>query len=148
MTNKIRFYILIGEEQNWKISIQKRIWGFKENSKGSWRTTQINDLVVFYVTKPIQKIIGFGIVKNKYSDDKITWDDENFHKRSLWKFKISFDIFHVCKDWQKGISLPKGIFLQVSRKVIEEDLFFDLVKKADSKWHTKILKKLEIFSKN
>jgi len=144
MTNKNRCYILIGDEQNWKIAIQKKIWGFQERSKGLWNTTQIDDFLAFYVTKPFKSIIGFGMVKTKFINDKIIWNDERFHKRALWLYKISFDVLHVCNNWDDGISLPKNTFLQVSRKVIAEKFFLKLVKESDEKWNTNIISKIKI----
>ena len=137
-----RCYILIGEELNWTVAFENQVWGFKENSKGSWNTTKPGDLLAFYVTRPIQKIIGFGVVKGKFIDNKILWNDEKCYKRSLWNYKISFDPFYNCKNWDRGITLPHGYLLQVSRKVIPKDFFFELVTKADFKWHTKIFQKM------
>ena len=60
-----KYYILVGDEENWKISIKNKIWGFSERNKGSWNKTKPGEYLAFYVTSPIKKIIGFGIVKGK-----------------------------------------------------------------------------------
>ncbi|MDE1878098.1 MAG: hypothetical protein KGI07_06155 [Thaumarchaeota archaeon] len=134
-----RFYILVGEERNWKISLKEGLWGFTERAKGSWNTTQVNDLLAFYVTSPTMKIIGFGKVTNKFASEDLIWHDEKLFKRSLWKYKISFKIFHVCDNWKDGLQLPSSLFLQVSRKVIDQNTYVDLVNNADKIWGTKIL---------
>jgi len=136
--NQQRFYILVGDKENWEISIEKKLWGFTKKSKGEWNTTKPNDLVAFYVTSPVKKIIGFGIVTDKLSNEDLVWMDEKRFKRSLWQYKIHFDIFHVCKDWKEGINIPSTIFLQVSRRVIKKDVFLKLVNEADTKWNSTI----------
>jgi len=137
-----RFYLLIGEPDNWKVSISKKIWGFTENSRGQWRTTSIGEPVGFYITKPIQKLIGFGKITDKFYDEKLIWNDEILFKRSLWKYKLSFNIIHVCKNWDTGIELPKGFLLGVSRKVVPKNIFLDLVCLAEKKWKIKLKQEL------
>jgi len=137
------FYILVGDEENWKVSIEKRLWGFTERTKGSWNTTKPNDLLAFYVTKPIKKIIGFGIVTNKSITEDLVWMDEKRFKRSLWKYKIHFNTFYSCNDWKEGINISPTMFLQVSRKVIDKSTFLALVHEADIKWNEKIYKSIK-----
>jgi len=139
-----RCYILVGDEQNWKIAQTKKMWGFSERSKGSWNTTKTGELLAFYVTKPTKKkIIGFGIVKKKFIDEEIIWSDEKFVKRPIWKYRIKFDILYIVKTWENGIVLPNNIFLQVSRRVVDRNFFLKLVKQADLKWKTKIYSKIQ-----
>lgn len=85
-----RTYLLIGSKENWEVSLDRQLWGFTEQSKGSWNTTKTGDLLAFYVTTPVKKIIGFGKVIDKMISDDIIWNDEKRFKRSLWKYKISF----------------------------------------------------------
>ena len=93
MMNKRRFYILVGDEKTWKTSLTKNIWGFSEKTKGLWNTSQIGDYLVFYVTSPVKKIIGFGNISEKFIDEALFWPDEKIFKRTLWKYRLRFDIF-------------------------------------------------------
>lgn len=140
---KQRYYILVGDKENWEVSIEKKIWGFTERTKGSWNTTKVNEYLAFYVTKPVKKIIGFGKVSKKFINNDLIWKDEKRFKRSIWKYKISFDIIHLCEDWDNGIEVgPELYFLQVSRRVVDNDIFLKLVKKADCEWNTFIHKQM------
>ncbi len=141
-TNR-RFYILVGERRNWEVSLKEKLWGFTERSKGSWNTTKVNDLLAFYVTNPIMKIIGFGKVTDKFVNEDLTWDDEKLFKRSLWKYKIAFKIFYVSDNWEEGLQLPPNLFLQVSRRVVDKKVFFSLIRNADKKWDAKIYQMLK-----
>lgn len=137
-TGQRRYYLLIGDEQNWKISLAKKMWGFSDRTKGSWNTTKKGDLLAFYVTLPVKKVIGFGIVTDKFVDDTIIWSDEKFFKRPIWKYRIKFQIIHFIDEWYNGIALPKDLLLGVSRRVVGHEFFINLIKEADSKWKTKL----------
>jgi len=132
--NESRCYLLIGREQNWKISLEKKVWGFTEWSKGLWNNTKEDELLAFYVTKPNSAIIGFGKVKTKFVNDDILWVQEKEANQSLWRYKISFEIFYICDDWEHGIPITTKQFLQSTRSVIKKEDFLYYVKKAKTKW--------------
>ena len=71
VTTKSRYYILVADEETWKVALEKHQWGFSQKNVGLWNTTNNGDFVAFYVTKPIQKIIGFGIIQEKYISDEL-----------------------------------------------------------------------------
>lgn len=131
-----RFFILVGDQESWEISIKKKIWGFGERTKGLWNTSQPNDLLAFYVTRPIGKVIGFGKITGKNVDDSLLWPDEFRFKRSMWKYKIQIKILYSVKDWNKGVSVPTGLMLNTGRKLVTKEIFASLIKNADSKWGT------------
>jgi hypothetical protein len=141
-----RYYLLVGDENNWKIAIKENVWGFSDRTKGIWNTTKIGEIVGFYVTKPSSKIIGFGRITKKIIDERLLWDDELYFNRSLWKYKIEFTPIFIQKNWNQGIKLSsdRNWFLQSTRVVIKKNLFFELVENADKKWRTKIKNKILI----
>lgn len=132
------FFILTGDKETWLRSFNKNLWGFTEKTKGSWNTSQVNDLVAFYVTAPIKKIIGFGIIRKKFIDSELFWNDEILFKKSIWPYRFEFEPIHIEDDWENGISVPAGIMLNVGRKVIDKLIFSNLIREADSKWNTKM----------
>ena len=141
-----RYYLLVGDENNWKIAIKENVWGVSDRTKGIWNTTKIGEIVGFYVTKPSSKIIGFGRITKKIIDERLLWDDELYFNRSLWKYKIEFTPIFIQKNWNQGIKLSsdRNWFLQSTRVVIKKNLFFELVENADKKWRTKIKNKILI----
>ncbi len=143
----MRYYILIGDENNWKTAINENIWGFSDKTKGLWNTTQIGEYVAFYVTQPFSKIIGFGKITKKYVDESLVWKDEKDFNRSLWKYRLGFEPIFIQKNWEKGFKLPsdKKWFLQVTRVVTTKDLFLRLVELADTQWKTKIKEKIKLY---
>jgi hypothetical protein len=132
-----RYYILVGDEETWKISLRNNLWGFSDNTKGLWNTTSDGDYLAFYVTSPVKKIIGFGRIKRKFIDTELIWPDETQFQRAIWKNRFEFVPLLVTDSWENGIPLPKGLMLKVGRKVIEKRVFDGLLKKAEKKWATK-----------
>lgn len=138
-----RYYLIIGDKENWKISLKRRIWGFSEKFKGYWNKTNEGDDIAFYVTSPIKKVIGFGKITKKYTDSsELVWSDEVFFKRSIWPYKIKFEVLHVIENWEAGIPPPEGIMLNVGRKLVSQEQFSALVKDADFKWRTRLFEQI------
>jgi hypothetical protein len=132
------YFIFVGSEDAWQVALKEGQWGFKETTKGYWNTIKNGDLVAFYVTSPIKKVIGFGRIRNKFVDEKLIWPDEKLFKRSIWKCKVTFEKLAVCNEWANGIEAPSNMILIQGRKTIDKDLFLSLVKAGDSKWNTEI----------
>lgn len=129
-----RHFILVGDEGTWKTALEHYQWGFSERNVGLWNTTNDDDLISFYVTKPIQKIIGFGAITDKFISNEILWPDEKFFKKSLWKYRVKFQVKYLIKNWENGLSVPTNIMLNIGRKVIEKDVYDKFLSEAESKW--------------
>jgi predicted RNA-binding protein len=138
-SSRNRYFILIGSPENWHTSLNQNVWGFTENSKGSWNTIKEGDFLAFYVTSPIKKVVGFGHIGKKFINNNLIWNDEKLFKRTLWKYKVEIKPTYVCENWNDGIDLPP-IVLRVSRREIDENTFSDLIKKADLSWGSHISK--------
>jgi len=88
------------------------------------------------------KIIGFGKITDKFIDEEPFWPEEKSFEKSIWKYKIEFKVFSMTKNWENGIEPPANLMLNTGRKVIDKDTFSSLVKIAEKKWRTEILKKI------
>ncbi len=141
---KFRQYVLVGNENSWKIGLNNKIWGFKETNYGLWNKTREGEFLMFYVTSPISKIIGVGQVEKKYIDDLIVWPEEKFANRSLWKYKFKLKILKTV-SYDNGISKPNDLMLNVGRKVLGKNQFLSLLQEADKKWKSNLT---EIFQKS
>lgn len=138
-----RFYLFIGDENSWRISLEENIWGFKEKGQsfGSWNRTKIGDFGAFYVTSPIKKIIGFGKIVDKFKDSKLIWFEEKIAEKAIYSNRLRFKTIFLIDDWKKGIDPPKNMMLNQGRKVLDKKVFQMLVKEAEKSWG-------ENFSKN
>lgn len=134
-----RYYFLVGDIQTWKVSLKHNVWGFSERSKGNWNTSNSGDYVAFYVTSPIKRIIGFGLLTTKFKDKSKLWPDEITFDKVLWPYRIMFQNLYTLTNWDKGISVPQTIVLNTGRKVISKSLFAILISKAEKKWRKDLL---------
>lgn len=121
-------FIIVGDELNWHTALSKKIWGFSEKRKGFWNTLEVDDKIVFYVTLPIRKIIGFGKVKKKYIGNDLLFRDEINFGRLLWKYRFNFQIEFLVQKWENGILPPTNIILNVGRKPISDEIFQNIKK--------------------
>jgi len=126
----------VGDEETWKVALQNSQWGFTQKNIGLWNTTSINDMVLFYVTKPIQKIIGLGTITEKFVSEEILWPDEKIFKRLLWTHRFRFQINHITENWTDGIPPPPNIMLNIGRKAIEKETYDELIKEGKLIWKT------------
>lgn len=57
-------WLLVGSEKNWKVAFENgNIWGLKEfrELKALWNMLREGDGLLFYVSKPVHGIVGFGV---------------------------------------------------------------------------------------
>ena len=57
-------WLLVGSEKNWKVAFENsNIWGLKEfrEVEALWNMLREGDGLLFYVSKPVQGIVGFGV---------------------------------------------------------------------------------------
>ncbi len=133
-----RYYILVGDEETWMVALESQQWGFTEKTIGNWKTIHMGELVAFYVTNPTKKIIGFAEITKKFISNDLLWPDEKLFKRSLWPYRLQFEIISMIKDWNDGINPPTNILFNVGRRVIDKKIFESLLKNANKKWNVKM----------
>lgn len=60
--------------------------------------------MVFYVTRPVGGVIGYGTVRQKLRQDRPLWPEEVAKNEVIWPFRILFDI-ETClpeDEWATG----------------------------------------------
>ena len=105
---KPKYYLLVGDRKTWNVSLEKRLWGFSEKTKGFWNTTNSGDYIAFYVTTPMRRVIGFGKLGEKFVDKSIIWPDEKLNEGVIWKYRIRYSIIHKIDNWRNGNTLLQG----------------------------------------
>jgi len=109
-----QFWLIVGTEKNWKVAFENNnIWGLKDfrELKALWNMLREGDGLLFYVSKPVHGIVGFGYIVSKFRQTTPLWPDEIKINKAIWPLRFEFDI-EYC--------LPPSLWK--SRKYTSNDL--------------------------
>ncbi|MCX8190222.1 MAG: EVE domain-containing protein [Candidatus Diapherotrites archaeon] len=101
-------WVFSGTKENWKIALEKRKWGVKEKNRSLWQKIKPGDIVLFYVTTPISRIMGFGKVKETSEENSLLWPDEIKENNLKYPLRIIFEEMKCIEDWENGVK-PFGL---------------------------------------
>ncbi|OGO30879.1 MAG: hypothetical protein A2Z29_01330 [Chloroflexi bacterium RBG_16_56_11] len=90
-----QYWLVVGTEKNWKVAFEtNNIWGLKDFRELSalWNMLREGDGLLFYVSKPVHGIIGFGSVETKFKQSKPLWPEELKRNEVIWPLRFEFDI--------------------------------------------------------
>jgi hypothetical protein len=111
----IQYWLVVGSEKNWIIAFQNNnIWGLKpiQQLQALWNMLREGDSLLFYVSKPVHGIVGFGQVATKFRQTNPLWPEEIKNNAVIWPLRFEFDIEYclppslweskkyTCKDLQ------------------------------------------------
>lgn len=92
MTN---WWLAVGKPEHWQIAFEHgSIWGLKATPKqiALWEGLSQGDYVLFYATSPVSGIVGYGVVRTKFRQDKPLWPQEVKEGKVIWPYRFEFDI--------------------------------------------------------
>ena len=90
-----QFWLVVGSEKNWKVAFENsNLWGLKDfrELRSLWSMLREGDGLLFYVSKPVHGIIGFGHVVTKFRQTNPLWPDEIKRNEVIWPLRFEFDI--------------------------------------------------------
>lgn len=90
-----QFWLMVGTEKNWKVAFESNnIWGLKDfrELRSLWNMLREGDGLLFYVSKPVHGIVGFGHVVTKFKQTNPLWPDEIKKDEVIWPLRFEFDI--------------------------------------------------------
>jgi len=124
----LNYWLVVGSPENWKTALEKgNIWGLKETQRRWWESLNEDDALLFYATRPVGGVIGCGIVRTKFKQNRPLWPQELRERRVIWPLRFEFDI-ESCLPLDKWIAgklvskelWPRGGFQQVSQRTGEK----------------------------
>ena len=87
------YWLAVGPSENWETAFEQRnIWGLTEKQKHLWGNLTESDTVLFYATKPVSGIIGYGIVQTKFRQSKPLWPQEITEGKVMWPLRFEFNV--------------------------------------------------------
>jgi predicted RNA-binding protein len=90
-----QYWLLVGSEKNWKVAFESRnIWGLKDfrELRSLWNMMREGDGLLFYVSKPVHGIVGFGNMVTKFRQTTPLWPEEVKRNEVLWPLRFEFDV--------------------------------------------------------
>lgn len=91
-TTSPSYWVLTGDQGNWRRGISDRIWGVVPSLQSAWEALQRGDFLFFYAKAPASRIFGTGIVRDKFRQDRPLWIDEIEAGQVLYPYRFTFDI--------------------------------------------------------
>ncbi len=98
-------WIFSGNKENWIIALKYKKWGLRKEHRTLWEKIKIGDYALFYVTRPISKLVGYATIKNTIEEYTLLWPDEIREKNIKYPLKIYFENILVLpeKSWSEGL---------------------------------------------
>jgi predicted RNA-binding protein len=147
----MKFYICSGSQENWETAFIKNIWGVKKRFKKLWGKLKKGDILIFYVSSPINGFVGMGKIKDKFEQKNPLWPEEIKTKKVIWPYRFEFSIEFVLpkSEWKtKKVSLD-GLKLSINAGLNPVKNLNDLkllFKRMDEAWETKLFRLIEGFT--
>ena len=100
-----QFWLVVGTQRNWKVAFNTgNIWGLKDirELNALWNMLREGDGLLFYVSKPVHGVVGFGRVATKFRQTTPLWPEEIKRKEVIWTLRFEFDIEYCLPPhlWQ------------------------------------------------
>lgn len=119
----VRYWLVVGTSQNWHTAFEHgNIWGLKESQRRLWESLGETDMLLFYATKPVGGLIGYGSVRTKFRQNQPLWPRELQEGKIIWPLRFEFDVEYCLPPakWtvQKLVSKdlrPRGGFQSLSQ---------------------------------
>ena len=89
------WWLAVGPPEYWQIAFAfGKIWGLRAVDVliARWEKLLEGDRILFYATKPVTGVIGYGVVRSKFKQDKPLWPREVQEGKVIWPYRFEFDV--------------------------------------------------------
>jgi len=100
-------WLVVGTQRNWDFAFETgNIWGLKDirELNALWNMLREGDGLLFYVSRPVHGIVGFGRVATKFRQTNPLWPEEIRKDEVIWPLRFEFDIEYCLSPsmWKTG----------------------------------------------
>ena len=140
----MEFWLLVGDEENWERALAENIWGVTRVHRKTWEKLGSGDVVLFYVKRPVKGVIGVGVIKTKFKQDKPLWRREIESGKVIWPYRFEFEVKYALpsSDWRSKAVGLKGLKVKIMGGINPiKDLrkIEKLLAKLDEEWNTNLI---------
>jgi predicted RNA-binding protein len=129
------YWLVVGSPHNWKTAFDhKNIWGLKQTQRHLWERLNEQDVLLFYVTRPVSGIIGHGTVRMKFRQDQPLWPQEIKEKKVIWPLRFEFNIEGCLpfNKWKTSKVTSRELFPRGGFQALSHDIAQQLLSKLTS----------------
>lgn len=90
-----QYWLIVGSEKNWHVAFaSNNLWGLKDfrELRSLWNMMREGDGLLFYVSKPVHGIVGFGNVGAKFKQTNPLWPEEIKRNEVIWPLRFEFNV--------------------------------------------------------
>lgn len=126
----VKWWLAVGSPDNWQVAFEQGgIWGLKATPRQEaiWESLSEGDYLLFYATRPVAGVIGYGVVRTKFKQDRPLWPQEVKEGRVIWPYRFEFDV-EYCLPQDKWVTNrvvseklnPRSGFQPIAQEVANE----------------------------
>ena len=112
----MNYWLAVGPPENWETAFrQGNIWGLTSQQKRWWEKLSEGDIILFYATKPVSGLIGYGTIQAKFKQDKPLWPQEIAEGKVRWPLRFEFSVNYclVLNEWNEQKITSDALKLKV-----------------------------------
>jgi len=126
----MNYWLVVGKRQNWETAFEEgNIWGLKEAQRRLWDSLNENDTLLFYVTQPVGGIIGYGVLRTKFRQNRPLWPQELREHKLIWPLRFEFDV-KLClppDKWCTNKLVSKQLWPRAGFQLVSQDVGRELI---------------------
>ena len=139
----MNYWLAVGSPQNWQTAFNTNgLWGLKGTQQKLWENINEKDLLLFYATKPVGGIIGFGSIQTKFKQKTPIWPDEIKIHEVIWPLRFEFNITYCLpqSEWIENKKTSKELFPRGGFQTISEKTAYDIITSFGKEDYSTIIK--------
>lgn len=96
-----KVWLAVGTPENWQTAFEHgNTWGLKASQSSLWTALTEGDLVLFYATRPVGGVIGYGSIHTKLRQNSRLWPQELRENRVIWPLRFAIQVTHLLPQDQ------------------------------------------------
>ena len=126
----MNYWLVVGAVQNWATAFEHgNIWGLRKTQQHLWDSLSENDRVIFYTTHPVGGVIGHGIIRTKFRQNKPLWPEEVRKNEVIWPLRFEFDVESCLpqKAWKTKKLVSKSIWPRAGFQLLSKGIAEELI---------------------
>lgn len=126
----MNYWLVVGKPQNWEVAFKSgNIWGLKERQRHLWEGLNEGDVLLFYATQPVGGIIGHGILRTKFKQNRPLWPQELREHKLIWPLRFEFDA-ELClppDKWATTKLVSKLLWPRAGFQLVSQNIGKELI---------------------